>query len=59
MCKILVLAGPPASGKSTYARKYVKENPHSIIVSRDSIRQSFGEYWVPEREDQMLLLRKY
>ncbi len=51
MCKILVLAGPPASGKSTYAREYVKENPHSIIVSRDSIRQSFGEYWVPERED--------
>ena len=51
MNKILVLAGPPASGKSTFAREYIKNNPHTVIVCRDSIRQSFGDYWMPERED--------
>lgn len=40
-----------ASGKSTFAKEYIKNNPHTIIVCRDSIRSSFGEYWVPERED--------
>ncbi len=51
MSKILVLSGPPASGKSSFAREFIKENRHWVIVCRDSIRQSLGEYWVPERED--------
>lgn len=51
MSKILVLQGPPASKKSTFARKFISENKHWVIVCRDSIRDSLGEYWVPSRED--------
>lgn len=51
MSKILVLQGPPASGKSTYARGLIKNNKEWVIVSRDSIRESRGDYWVPEQED--------
>lgn len=49
--KIIVLCGPPASGKSTFARKFVKDHNRWVIVCRDSIRDSLGEYWVPEREN--------
>jgi predicted kinase len=36
--KILVLQGPPASGKSTFAKEYCAKNENAIIVNRDSIR---------------------
>lgn len=51
MSKILVLQGPPASGKSTFARNFIKGSNRWVIVCRDSIRDSLGEYWVPEREN--------
>lgn len=38
-----MLYGPPACGKSTFARAYVEENKNAIIVNRDSIRLSIGE----------------
>lgn len=49
--KIIVLQGVPASGKSTWAKNFVKDKLDYVIVSRDSIRRSTGKYWVPERED--------
>lgn len=51
MSKILVLQGPPASFKSSFARDFVKENAHWVIVNRDSIRNGLGEYWDPSREN--------
>ena len=51
MKKIIVLQGPPASGKSTYAKKLHEEDQNNIIVSRDGIRASRGKYWIPEQED--------
>lgn len=52
MQKLIILQGLPASGKSTYAKKLANENPHNtVIVNRDSIREGFGKYWVPSRED--------
>lgn len=51
MSKILVLQGVPASGKSTWAKEFVKNKKDWVIVSRDSIRESTGNYWVPSRED--------
>ena len=51
MSKILVLQGPPASGKSTFAKQFIENNHNYVIVSRDSIRDSLGEYWVPSREN--------
>ena len=52
MQKLIILQGLPASGKSTYAKKLVNDNPeNTVIVNRDSIREGFGKYWVPSREN--------
>lgn len=51
MSKLIILQGVPASGKSTWAKSYVKEYPETVIVSRDAIRESTGTYWYPKRED--------
>lgn len=52
MPKIIVLSGLPASGKTTWAKKWVEEEPTKRIrVCRDDIRHMLGKYWVPERED--------
>lgn len=37
--KVLVLVGPPASGKTTFANEYVVENVKWVRVSRDSFRE--------------------
>jgi predicted kinase len=48
---VTILQGIPASGKSTWAKKEAFKSPKTIvIVNRDSIRDSLGKYWVPERE---------
>lgn len=49
--KLLILRGIPASGKSTFAREFIKDNSEDwVIVNRDSIRSMLGNYWVPSRE---------
>ena len=51
MNKLLILVGIPASGKSTFAKQWVEEDPKTrVIVNRDSIRRGLGVYWVPSRE---------
>ena len=40
MLEVIKLVGLPASGKTTFANNYIKENPNYLIVSRDSIRES-------------------
>lgn len=37
--KLIYLKGLPASGKSTWAKEYVEDNPNTVIVNRDSIRE--------------------
>ena len=49
--KLLILKGIPGSGKSTWARDFIKNNSEKwVIVNRDSIRSMLGNYWVPSRE---------
>jgi len=51
MAKLIVLQGPPASGKSTWARSFALDDKGTVIVSRDAIRHSLGgEYWQTVRE---------
>lgn len=51
MNKIIVCRGLPASGKSTFARQWVLEDPeHRIRINQDDIRNMLGKYWVPNRE---------
>ena len=36
--KVFLLIGLPGAGKTTWTKKYVKENPDTLVVSRDDIR---------------------
>jgi len=42
--KLIVLQGLPGSGKTTWRKKYVEENPATIVVCRDEIRHELGDY---------------
>lgn len=48
--KMLILRGLPASGKSTWAKDYARNNKDWIIVSRDDLRNMRGVYWIPKQE---------
>lgn len=51
MSKIIIVRGIPASGKSTWAKEWVFEDPiHRVRVNMDDIRNMLGKYWVIERE---------
>lgn len=44
MSKCIMLIGLPGSGKSYWSKKYIQENPDTILVSSDSIREEvFGD----------------
>lgn len=54
------MQGPPAGGKSTKAREiYNEDKLHRVIVNRDSIRDSRGDYWVPEQESYISKLEEH
>ena len=57
--KIIILQGPPASGKTTFARELAKAGTPYVIVNRDSIREGRGEYWIPEQEDYISDMEEY
>lgn len=59
MPKILVLQGAPASGKSTFARQLAHEDKSYVIVNRDSIRNSRGDYWIPSQEDYITSIEEF
>lgn len=48
--KLIILQGIPGSGKSTWARNFVKDKTDWVIVNRDSIRNMRGDYWIPNQE---------
>ena len=43
--KLIILVGIPGSGKSTYAKDYIKKNPDTLHLSSDKIRE---ELWGSE-----------
>jgi tRNA uridine 5-carbamoylmethylation protein Kti12 len=59
MQQLIITKGLPASGKSTWSRKWVNEAPKERIrVNRDDIRRMLGPYWVPTREDLVTSIEK-
>lgn len=59
MSKVIILQGVPASGKSTWAREFVRDKKDWVIVSRDSIREGTGMYWCPDREDYISDIERF
>lgn len=50
MSKIIVLVGPPNSGKTTWAKNFMNNSVDYLKVSRDDIRQSLLGSWVASRK---------
>lgn len=56
--EIIILQGIQGSGKTTWAKNWVKENPeHRIRINQDDIRNMLGVYWVPNREPLVKIMR--
>ena len=52
MPKIILTRGIQGSGKSTWAKKWVEEEPtHRVRWNNDDFRKMLGPYWIPEREE--------
>jgi predicted kinase len=52
---VIVLVGSPASGKSTYARQALLENPNLVRLNRDDFRMSmFGKFILDKDGEKML-----
>ena len=48
---LIILQGIQGSGKTTWAKNWVKEDPkHIVRFNQDDVRNMFGVYWVPSRE---------
>ena len=51
MAKIILCRGIQGSGKTTFAKQWVLEDPeHRVRFNNDDIRNMLGKYWVPSRE---------
>lgn len=51
MNRLIICRGLPASGKTTWAKEWVMEDPeHRVRINLDDIRSMLGKYWVPARE---------
>lgn len=49
--KLILTRGIPGSGKSTWAKAWVAEDPeHRVRLNWDDMRNMMGPYWVPSRE---------
>ena len=57
--KIILTRGIQGSGKTTFAKQWVLEDPeHRVRFNNDDIRNMLGKYWVPSREGVVSALKK-
>lgn len=50
--KLILTRGIQGSGKSTWAKAWVAEDPeHRVRINNDDIRNMLGPYWIPIREE--------
>lgn len=58
MSKIILCRGIQGSGKTTWAKQWVLEDPeHRVRFNNDDIRNMLGKYWVTSREVLVRALR--
>ena len=56
MSKLIIMRGLPGSGKSTWAKAWVNEDPiNRVRLNWDDMRNMMGPYWIPERENTGIL----
>lgn len=59
MSKIILCRGIQGSGKSTWAKQWVAEDPeHRVRFNNDDVRNMLGVYWVPSRESIVSTMRE-
>ena len=59
MSKIILCRGIQGSGKTTWAKQWVLEDPeHRVRFSNDDIRNMLGKYWVLSRENLVSDIKK-
>ena len=59
MKKLILTRGIQGSGKSTWARQWVEEDPENRVrINNDDIRNMLGVYWVTSREDLVSKIKK-
>ena len=57
--KLILTRGIQGSGKSTWARQWVEEDPENRVrINNDDIRNMLGPYWIPERETLVSEIKK-
>lgn len=56
MQKIFITVGLPGSGKTKWAKEYIKKHPQTLIVSRDDFRTSLhgGKYVFDEKLENLI-----
>lgn len=47
---VYILIGPPCSGKSTWSRKFLKENSNYIRINRDELRKMFKGRFILDKD---------
>lgn len=58
MPKIILCRGIQGSGKTTWAKQWVLEDPeHRVRFNNDDIRNMLGKYWVPSREPIVTMMK--
>lgn len=58
MLNIIILKGIPASGKSTWAKEFIKENSHTKRVNKDDLRAMLDDSkWSKHNEKFILKIR--
>lgn len=57
--KCILCRGIQGSGKTTYAKQWVLEDPENRVrFNNDDIRNMLGKYWVPSREKLVTNLKE-
>ena len=57
--KLILCRGIQGSGKTTFARAWVTEDPeHRVRINNDDIRNMLGVYWVTSRENLVSSIKK-
>lgn len=52
--KIMMLKGLPGSGKSTWAKQFVMDNPGWVRINKDSLREMMSSYR-PGKDEELIL----